>query len=168
MEDYLQNKGQWPLDIITENKPNLEQILTGQADQTQAAAAKGAKAAPAKAAAADTFQLEEGDSYLPLERDNNFELGEAVERIINMNFDARENHKRPRVPSYLNLKMCFIGYAFAGKKTQANRLAEAFPDLDLYQLNDLVTQAVAYYESHPEPIQSIDNLNQPSAEENIN
>jgi hypothetical protein len=69
---------------------------------------------------------------LPLERDNNFELGEAIERIINMNFDARENHKRPKVPAYLNLKLCFIGYAFSGKKTQANKLKEQFSDLDLY------------------------------------
>jgi hypothetical protein len=50
-------------------------------------------------------------------RENNFELGEAIEKIINMNFDARENHKRPKVPAYLNLKLCFIGYAFSGKKT---------------------------------------------------
>lgn len=95
--------------------------------------------------------MEEGDAFLPSERDNNFELGEAIENIINMNFDARENHKRPRVPAYLNLKLCFIGYAFAGKKTQAIRLAQRFPELKLYQLNDLVNEAVAFYESHPEP-----------------
>jgi len=49
--DYIKNQGQWTKDIITENPPNLEQFLTGQADsQPVAAAAKGgAKGAPAKA-----------------------------------------------------------------------------------------------------------------------
>lgn len=54
---------------------------------------------------------------MPTTLDNNYDLGEAIEKIINMNFDARENHKRPKVPAYLNLKLCFIGYSFAGKKT---------------------------------------------------
>lgn len=82
-----------------------------------------------------------------------------------MNFDDRENHKRPRVPAYLNLKLCFIGYAFAGKKTQAQRLAQRFPDINLYQLNDLVNEAVAFYESHPDTFARADDLNQASAEE---
>lgn len=68
-----------------------------------------------------------------------------------MNYAAREKQKRPKVPNYLNLKLCFVGYAFAGKKTQALKLKETFPDLNIYQLNDLVSEAIAFYESHPEP-----------------
>jgi len=34
-----------------------------------------------------------------------------------MNFESRQKNKRPKVPNYLNFKLCFIGYGFAGKKT---------------------------------------------------
>jgi len=27
--DYLSNKGQWPNQLVSENKPNIEQILAG-------------------------------------------------------------------------------------------------------------------------------------------
>lgn len=71
--DYLKNQGQWTKDIITENPPNLEQFLTGQADSAPAAAAgkAPAKGAPAKAAT-EAITLEEGDAELPTEAPNNF------------------------------------------------------------------------------------------------
>jgi len=61
--------------------------------------------------------LEEGDADLPTEAPNNFQLGDAIEQIVNLNFDARAMYKRPKMPQHLNLKLAFIGYAFAGKKT---------------------------------------------------
>ena len=39
-----------------------------------------------------------------------------------MNYEAKPQQKRPRVSAYHNLKLCFVGYAFAGKRTQAARL----------------------------------------------
>ncbi|CDW76374.1 sperm flagellar protein 2 [Stylonychia lemnae] len=166
LEDYLKNQGQWPEALIAENQPNLEQFLTGQTESAPAAGAKGGKApAPSKAAAADQIVLEEGDTELPLQAPNNYLLGDALELIINMNFDQRENHKKPKMPSYLNLKLCFVGYAFAGKKTQANKLKEVFGNLDIYYLNDLVSQAVSFFEQNPESIQRA--LQQNSEEEAI-
>ena len=44
--DYLKNEGQWNANIVTSNKPNIEQILTG-AGEAQPTGGKG-KAAPAK------------------------------------------------------------------------------------------------------------------------
>lgn len=55
------------------------------------------------------------------------------------------------MPQYLALKVCFIGYNFAGKKTQAKQMAEEF-GLQTYQLSDLVDEVLAYYEQNPEPI----------------
>lgn len=55
------------------------------------------------------------------------------------------------MPQYLNLKLCFIGYAFSGKKTQAQKLKEEY-GLDIYYLNDLVDQALKFYESNPQPL----------------
>ena len=72
-----------------------------------------------------------------------------------MNFDARQAHKRPKVPEYLDLKLCFVGYAFAGKKTQAERLKEKYENLDIYHLNDIVSQALTFYESNPNPIEQV-------------
>lgn len=56
------------------------------------------------------------------------------------------------MPQYLNLKLCFIGYAFAGKKTQAKMLQDNY-GLQTYQMSDLVSEAVNFYESNPNPIE---------------
>jgi adenylate kinase family enzyme len=58
------------------------------------------------------------------------------------------------MPQYLNLKLCFIGYAFAGKKTQAKILQDNY-GLHTYQMSDLVSEAVNFYESNPNPIEFI-------------
>jgi len=130
--DYLKNQGQWPTEIVANNKPNIEQILTGQGETpTPAPGPKGGKAAAAKAAAAEQIQLEEGDAELFNEAPNNYLLGDAIENIININFEERAPHKRPKVPHFLNLKLCMVGYAFAGKKTQAEKLKAEY-GLDTY------------------------------------
>ena len=66
-------------------------------------------------------------------------LGDALELIINLNYEARNKYKRPNVPAHLNLKLCIIGYAFAGKKTQANKLKDIYEDFgfQVFQMNDL-------------------------------
>jgi hypothetical protein len=97
--------------------------LTGQTDAAPIAGGAKGKGAPAgKAAATEQIVLEEGDTELPTEAPNNFLLGDAVETIININFEAKPSRIRPMVPSHLNLKLCLIGYQFTGKKTQAARL----------------------------------------------
>jgi hypothetical protein len=58
---------------------------------------------------------------------------------------------RPKNPHYLNLKLCLVGYAFAGKKLQATRIKDEY-GLDCISLADLVDEALKFYESHPEPI----------------
>ena len=68
-----------------------------------------------------------------------------------MNFEARAALKRPKVPHYLNMKMCMLGYQFAGKSTLAEKLANEF-NLDIYKLEELVDLAIEFAEAHPEPI----------------
>ena len=87
---------------------------------------------------------------MPTEAPNNFQLGDALEQVIQLNFDARSQQKRPKMPQYLNLKLCFIGYSFAGKKTQATMLQDLY-GLQTYQLNDLVDEALTFSEQNPEP-----------------
>ena len=58
---------------------------------------------------------------------------------------------RPKMPQHLALKVAFIGYTFAGKKTQAATLAQSY-GLQTFKMSDLVDEAIAFSESHPEPI----------------
>jgi hypothetical protein len=78
-------------------------------------------------------------------------VGDAVERIINLNFEARGPQLRPKIPHYLNLKLCFIGYAFAGKKLQAMKVKQEY-GLDSISMNDLVEEALKFFQDHPNPI----------------
>ena len=79
--------------------------------------AKG-KAAP-KGATNPTEGFEEGDLEVSDVPENNFLLGDAIEQIIKINYEERQKTKMPKTPNYLPLKLCLIGYPFAGKKTQA-------------------------------------------------
>ena len=153
--DYLQNKGQWPTTLVSENKPNIELILNGPTD-TAPAAGKGK--APAKGGA-EVVALEEGDTEVHDSPLNNFFVGDAIEQIINLNFEARGRQLRPMNPHYLNLKLCFVGYAFAGKRHQAMKLKQEY-GLDTYSLSDLVEEALKFYQENPDPI-----VNVPAVEE---
>jgi hypothetical protein len=83
--------------------------------------------------------------------ENNYYVGDAVEQIINLNHEARGRQLRPKNPHYLNLKLCFVGYAFAGKKLQAMKLKQEY-GLDSYTLNDLVEEALEFFRKNPEPL----------------
>lgn len=54
-------------------------------------------------------------------------------------------------PSWLNLKLCLVGYPFAGKKVQADLIKERF-GLDTFQMEELVNEAIAFSEANSEPI----------------
>jgi hypothetical protein len=148
LNDYLENKGQWPVALVSDNKPNIKEILEGATD-APAAGGKGGKA-PAKAAG-EAITLDEGELEVPDEPSNNFYVGDAVEQIINLNFDARGKQLRPMNPHYLNLKLCFVGYAFAGKRLQAIKLKQEY-GLDTFTLSDLVEEALKFFDENPNPI----------------
>jgi len=152
--DYLENKGQWPVTLVSENKPNIEQIMSGGVD----AAPAGGKGKAAPKGGADAVTLDEGDMEIADAPANNFYVGDAVEQIINLNFEARGKQLRPMNPHYLNLKLCFVGYAFAGKRLQAMKLKQEY-GLDTFSLSDLVEEALKFFSEHPSPIiKEIDQL----------
>ena len=127
--------------MVTDNKPKLETILG--APDAGAPAGKGGKGAKG-ATPADTMPVEEGDLAIEDEPTNNTYVGDAVEQIINLNYEARGRQLRPKNPHYLNLKLCLVGYAFAGKRTQAARLKEAY-GLETLTMHDLVEEALKFY-----------------------
>jgi adenylate kinase family enzyme len=146
MVDYLENKGQWPPGLVTDSKPKLADLLGGGD-----AAAAGGKPAKGKAAAPVEAALDEADMVIDDAPANNYYVGDAVEQIININYEARGRQLRPRNPHYLNLKLCLVGYAFSGKKYQAAELQKKY-GLEVLQLTDLVEEAVKFYEANPNPI----------------
>ena len=83
--DYINNTGQWPTTLVSENKPNIQQILSGSSD---AAPAAGKGKAPAKGAA-EVINLEESEMQVNDKPENNYFVGDAVEQIINLNYEAR-------------------------------------------------------------------------------
>lgn len=136
LEDYLQNHGEWPATIITENKPNLHEVL----NPPQEAAPTG-KGAPKKAAAAAEVHMDEADLVLADEAENNFLLGDVVEQLIKLNFEERAKLKHPQTPNWLTLKLSLVGYPFSGTHTQAKYLKEKF-GLDLFQMETLINEAI--------------------------
>lgn len=50
---------------------------------------------------------------------NNYLLGDALEQIIKLNYEARAKTKHPQTPNWLALKMCLVGYPFAGKQVSS-------------------------------------------------
>ena len=85
-------------------------------------------------------------------------MGDAVEQIINLNHEARGRLLRPKNPHYLNLKLCLVGYAFAGKKSQAQRLQNDY-GLKAMNMSDLIEEALDFYEKNPDPIQKVKEVN---------
>ena len=149
LDDYLTNQGQWKTAVVTENKPNLEEILN--APDPNAAAAKG-KGAPEK------VQLEEGEDVIPDELPMNHFLGDAIQTVIKLNNDERPSLKEPKVPNHLPLKLCVMGRGFSGKSTQAEKLASDY-GLRVYQMNQLIEEALNVAEQNDvEEVMPIEEL----------
>jgi hypothetical protein len=132
LSDFLEGRGQWTPSIVSENKPNLEELLAGG---TQAIDPK------AKGAQVDKVVLEEGESEIPDDIPQNYLLGDAIETIIKINFPEEKEKTPPKVPNHLSLKVCVVGRAFSGKKTQSEKLKKEF-GLNLYSMEDLVHEAL--------------------------
>jgi hypothetical protein len=62
--------------------------MSGASEAPAAALAKGAKA-PAKGAPTDQLNVDESDMIIGDKPENNYFVGDAVENIINLNYDAR-------------------------------------------------------------------------------
>lgn len=61
-------------------------------------------------------------------------------------------------PSWLPLKICITGYPYAGKKTQAEFIAKRY-GLDVFQMDELVQQAITFANENPEPFPDSDEHN---------
>lgn len=122
--DYLQNKGQWPATLVSQSPVTMEQVLNPPAEVV-VPTGKG-KATAKDKAAAETVSFEPADLELSSQAENNYLLGDALEQIIQINFEERARLRHPQTASWLPLKICLAGYPFAGKKTQATFIAKKF------------------------------------------
>ena len=69
--------------------------------------------------------------------DNNYLLGDALEEIIKINFAERAKLQHPQTPNWLSVKLCLMGYPFAGKKEQAEMIRKKY-SLDVFVMDTLV------------------------------
>jgi hypothetical protein len=68
-------------------------------------------------------------------------FGDVIDQLIKLYYPPRADLKHPPTPNHLALKLCLIGYPFAGKKTQA-QLIKKFYGLDVYCMDNLVQEAI--------------------------
>ena len=54
----------------------------------------------------------------------------------------------------MSLKLCLVGYQFAGKKTQALKLRDQY-GLEVLHLAELVQEAIEFYENYPKMIEEV-------------
>lgn len=53
----------------------------------------------------------------------------------------------------MDLKLSLVGYSFSGKSTQAKLIKEKY-GLDVYNMDELVKEAIELYETNTEPIEN--------------
>lgn len=78
-------------------------------------------------------------------------LGDAVDTIIKLNHEDRPKLKHPQTPSWLPLKLAFVGYPFSGKKQQAGLLKELY-GLNVFCMDELIESAINFAKANPRPI----------------
>lgn len=74
-------------------------------------------------------------------------FGDVIEQLIKLYYPQRADLKHPATPNHLALKMCLIGYPFAGKKTQAQIIKQKY-GLDVYSMDELVQEAIALQDAN--------------------
>jgi hypothetical protein len=137
LQDYLKNEGQWPSALVNANKDLIEQLLNAPVEDVKNV--KGAKGGKAAAATAETT-LDKEDLELDEACQNNTLLGDALEQIIKLNYEARSRLKHPQTPNWVSLKLCLVGYPFSGKKSSSDYIREKY-GLDVFHMENLLEEA---------------------------
>ena len=134
--DYLLNKGQWKLQLVTDALPNIAELFAGGGS-----AAADPKAKKGGGAAEAVINPEENE--IPLDKPLNYILGNAIQTLIQLNKPPREALKLPDIPWYLPLRLAIIGRHCSGKATQASMLERKY---GIHAINPriLLLQAIEY------------------------
>lgn len=67
-------------------------------------------------------------------------MGDALEQVIKLNYEARSRLKHPQTPNWVTLKLCLVGYPFAGKKSSSEFIREKY-GLDVFHMENLLEEA---------------------------
>lgn len=87
--------------------------------------------------------MEEADLELADTAANNFIFGDVIDQLIKLHYPPRPNLKHPPTPNWLALKICMVGYPFAGKKTQAQMIRDKY-GLDVFVMEELINEAMEF------------------------
>ena len=82
---------------------------------------------------------------------NNFELGNAVRSLINLNYPPQKQADRSRLTLEVKLKLSIIGFAYGGKKTQAQMLSGKH-GIAVLKIEELISEALKEIEEKGEDV----------------
>ena len=105
---------------------------------------------------------------MPKDLHSNPNLGEIIEIGIDIVNEAQhantsiqgnsgnnEQSKEMFTFHHIPIKACFIGHMFSGRKTQCKFISENFPNIKIYNINDLIKNALDIYERIKTPIENL-------------
>lgn len=88
---------------------------------------------------------------------NNSQSQIEGEKRLNTETVEEENNQEKEEPQYtfnhIPIKLCFIGYPFSGRKTQAKLITEMYPSIKSYCLETIINNALLEYEKIITPIE---------------
>ena len=170
--DYLNYRGNWNANVIPKNALNTQirvYDVLGHEIGTLLSSGKlilqGVKSSLLKTLSNEGFEMkneEKENVVIPKENIRNQLVGEMLE----INFDnsykesqiqTNNNNILTLTPAYsfehIPIKICLIGHAFSGRKTQGELIHEKYPDIKVYCVNDIIKSKMDIYEQIVTPIE---------------
>lgn len=106
---------------------------------------------------------DEENAEIPQSNCFNPVIGEIVQLSLELKYSSpnyQTIHSEAKQESeltcfdYIPIKLCFIGHLFAGRKTQANKIAEMFPKIKIYCIDTILKQLIDTFEHLAAPIEN--------------
>lgn len=167
--DYLTYRANWSSTIIP-NKIFGSQVkvydILGNDIATLLSSGKlilqGVKQSTLKQMTNEAFEMkneEKENVVIPKTTVRNQLLGEIIElNCDNCYKDINANNGNAQLSTFtynhIPIKLCLIGHLFSGRKTQGKIIAEMYPNIKIYSIDELIQKYVEIYEKINTPIES--------------
>ena len=168
--DYLNYRGNWNASVIPKSALNTQvrvYDVLGHEIGTLLSSGKlilqGVKSSLLKTLSNEGFEMkneEKENVVIPKENIRNQLVGEMLE----INFDNSYKETQPQnnnilslTPAYsfehIPIKICLIGHAFSGRKTQGQLIHEKYPEIKVYCVSDIIKSKMDIYEQIVTPVE---------------
>lgn len=96
-------------------------------------------------------ETKENEKEIDLTKNNNQSQNEGDKRLNTETVEEEPQYTFNHIP----LKLCFIGYPFSGRKTQAKLISEMYPNIKSYCLENIINNALSEYETITTPLENL-------------